>query len=124
MNDAIRGEFVSHETLYDANKDKLTYRLDGEKGKIMEKTMLDVLKERLIDGLEIVKVKETNSRYTITFHFDGDEGRADLPKSCSPGAHNAVADNAIITAISSIYFNRGEFAKAKEWLDKIGTCLT
>lgn len=86
--------------------------------------MLDILKGRLIDGLEIVKVKETNSKYIITFRFEGDEAKADLPKSCSPGAHNAVSDNAIITAISSIYFNRGEFSKAKEWLGKIGTCLT
>ena len=87
----------------------------------MDGTMLDVLKGRLIDGLEIVKVTEVNSKYTITFRFEGDEAKADLPKSCSPGAHGAVADNAIITAISSIYFNRGDFAKAKEWLDKIGS---
>ena len=90
----------------------------------MGNTMLDVLKGRLIDGLEIVKVKETNSRYTITFRFDGNEAKADLPKSCSPGAHDAVADTAIITAMSSIYFNRGDFAKAKEWLDKIITGAT
>ena len=82
--------------------------------------MLDILKGRLIDGLEIVRAKETNNKYVITFRFDGDEGRADLAKSCAPGAHNAVADNAIITAISGIYFDRGDFAKAKEWLDKIG----
>ena len=86
----------------------------------MGKTMLDILKGRLIDGLEIVKVKETNTKYTITFAFDGDKASAELPKSCSPTAHNEVADNTIITAMSSIYFNRGDYAKAKEWLDKIG----
>jgi len=90
----------------------------------MGKTMLDVLKDRLIDGLEIVKVKETNIKYTITFCFDGDETTADLHKSCAPGAHNAVADSAIITAVSTVYFNRGDFAKAKEWLHKIGTVTT
>ena len=82
-------------------------------------TMLDVLKGRLIRGLEITKVAETNSKYTITFRFCGDTAKAELPKSCSPGAHNKVADNTIITAISSIYMKRGEYAKAKEWLDKI-----
>lgn len=86
----------------------------------MQKTMLDVLKDRLIDGLEIVKVKETNSKYTITFRFEDNEGKADLPKSCSPGAHNEVADATIITVMSSIYMKRGDYAKAKEWLDKIG----
>ena len=85
----------------------------------MANTMLDVLRGRLIDGLEITKVKETNSKYTITFRFEGDEAKADLPKSCSPGAHKAVADVSIITAMSSIYFKRGDYAKAKEWLDKI-----
>lgn len=81
--------------------------------------MFDVLKGRLIDGLEIVRVKETNSKYTITFRFEGDEAKADLPKSCSPGAHGAVADTSIITAMSSIYFKRGDYAKAKKWLDKL-----
>jgi hypothetical protein len=87
----------------------------------MESTMLDVLKGRLVDNLEIVKVKETNSKYTITFRFGGDEAKAELPKSCSPGNHGAVADASIITAMSSIYFKRGDYAKAKEWLDKLCT---
>lgn len=85
----------------------------------MEKTMLEILESRLIDGLEIVKVKETNSKYTITFRFGDDEARADLPKSCAPGAQDKVADSTIITAMSSIYINRGEYAKAKNWLDKL-----
>lgn len=54
---------------------------EGRKEIDMEKTMLDILKERLIDGLEIVKVNETNSKYTITFRFEGDEAKANLPKS-------------------------------------------
>ena len=85
----------------------------------MEKTMLEILEGRPIDGLEIVKVKETNSKYTITFRFENDEAKADLPKSCAPDAHNAVADSAIITAMSSIFIRRGDFAAAKEWLDKL-----
>ena len=85
----------------------------------MNKTMLDILKERLIDGLTIKSVKETNSKYTIRFEFEGDEAKAELPKSCAPGCHNEVADNSIITAMSTIYFNRGNYVKAKEWLDKI-----
>ena len=86
----------------------------------MEKTMLDILKERLIEGLSIVSVKETNSKYSIEFQYEKDKVKADLPKSCAPECHNDVADNAIITAMSSLYFNRGNYAKAKEWLDKLG----
>ena len=32
--------------------------------------------------------------------------------------YNEVAYNTIITAMSTIYFNRGDFVKAKEWLNK------
>ena len=85
----------------------------------MNKTMLEYLKERISGGLNIKAVKETNTKYTVTFEFEGDEAKADLPKSCAPGCHYDVCDNAIITAMSSIYFNRGDFANAKMWLDKI-----
>lgn len=81
-------------------------------------SMLEVLKTRLIDGLEIVSVKETNSNYKIEFEFEGDKDTAYLPKSCAPGCHNEVADYAIKTFMSSHYLKRGELAKAKEWLHK------
>lgn len=86
----------------------------------MEKTMLDILKARLVDGLEITKVKESASKYTITFTFEGCEATTDLRKSCPPGAHNTVADFVISTAMAHIYSDKGDFAKAGEWLDKIG----
>ncbi len=85
----------------------------------MSKTMLEFLNERTFDGLNIKSVKETNTKYTIVFEFEGDEAKADLPKSCTPGCHYDVCDNAIITAMSTIYFNRGDFKNAKIWLDKI-----
>ena len=81
--------------------------------------MFEYLKERTIDGLKIKSVKETNTKYTIVFEYEGDEAKADLPKSCTPSCHYDVCDNAVITAMSTIYFNRGNFVKAKEWLDKI-----
>lgn len=85
----------------------------------MDKTMLDILRVRLIDGLSIKSLKETNTKYIICFELKGDEAKADLPKSCAPGCHNKVVDTTIITAMSTIYCNRGDYAKAKEWLDKI-----
>ena len=57
--------------------------------------------------------------YTIRFEFEGDEAKADLPKSCAPGCHNEVADATIITAMSTIYCNRGDYVQAKQWLDKL-----
>lgn len=82
--------------------------------------MLDILKERLIEGLSIKSVKEYGSKYSICFEYDGDEAKVELPKLCSPTCENYVADRAIITAISTIYFNREDYKNAKEWLDKIG----
>lgn len=81
--------------------------------------MLNVLKKRLIEGLNIVSVKETFTKYKIVFEYEGEKTTAELPKSCPPKCHNEVADNTIITAMSTIYFNRGDYAKAKEWLDKL-----
>lgn len=82
-------------------------------------TMLDVLKERLVDGLEIVSVKESGSKFRIEFEYDGDRAKADLPKTCTPNCENEVADYTIITAMSSIYINRNDLKQAKEWLDKL-----
>lgn len=83
------------------------------------KTMLDVLKERLIDGLNIISVKEYSTKYTIEFEYEGGKAKADLQKSCLPNCEKEVADKTIISAISTIYFNRGDFQKAKQWLDKL-----
>lgn len=82
-------------------------------------TMLDILKERLIEGLQIKNVKENNTKYIIRFEYEGEEAKAELPKSCAPGCHNDVVDNTIITAMSTIYFNRGDYVKASEWLNRI-----
>ncbi len=87
----------------------------------MSLSMLDILKERLIDGLSIKTVKETGSKYKLIFLFEGEEASAELPKTCTPGCHNSVADHTIITAMSTIYFNRGDYVSAKAWLDKWGS---
>lgn len=81
-------------------------------------SMLEILKTRLIDGLDIVSVKETNTNYKIEFEYEGDRDTAYLPKQCAPGCHNEVADNTIKTFMSGHYFKCGDYAKAKEWLHK------
>ncbi len=81
--------------------------------------MLNVLKQRLPNGLIIDSVKILGTKYKITFAYEGGKADAELPKSCPPGAHNDVADRTIITAMSTILVNHGEFTKAQEWLDKL-----
>ena len=47
--------------------------------------MLNTLKARLPEGLEIKKVKEKPSKYEITFLIDGRDIKEELPKTCTPG---------------------------------------
>jgi lipopolysaccharide biosynthesis protein len=82
------------------------------------KTMLNCLEENLIDGLKIASVKETNTKYKITFEFENEKTTADLFKTCSPNCEKQHCFNTIKTAMSTIFFNRGDFQKAKAWLDK------
>lgn len=81
--------------------------------------MLDILKKRLPNGLEILSVKELNSKYKIVFKLENNTASAELKKTCAPNCHNKNADDTIITAMSAIYLNRGDLLKAKEWLDKL-----
>lgn len=85
----------------------------------MNKTMLDILQGRLIDGLTIKKTKELASKWKITFEYQGEELCAELPKACTPGYHNRVADHTIVTVMSAFYINHCEYQKAKQWLDKL-----
>ena len=80
--------------------------------------MLQILRERLIDGLSIVSFKENYSKFKVEFEYEGERAIADLPKTCMPNCEKEVADNAIKTAMSTIYFNRGDYVTAREWLHK------
>lgn len=82
----------------------------------MDITMLDVLKERLPEGLEIKATKEKSSKYEVTFVFDGVEEKAELPKTCAPAYQNETADSTVRTAMSAIYIKKGDYAEAQAWL--------
>ena len=81
--------------------------------------MLNVLKERLLDGMEIKKVKEKPSKYEITFLIHGKEYKEELPKTCAPGCQNSVADHTLFIAMCSAEMDKGNTEAAKSWLDKI-----
>ena len=82
-------------------------------------TMLDILKELLPDNLHIQSVKEFSTKYKIVFEFEGDTTIAELRKSCIPGNEHTLAFDTIKTAMSTIYFNRQDYIKCKQWLDKV-----
>lgn len=82
------------------------------------KTMLDILKELLPDNLEIKSVKELGSKYKIVLEFENEQTTAELRKCCLPGCEHTLAFDTIKTAMSTIYFNRGDYINCKRWLDK------
>lgn len=81
--------------------------------------MLNTLKERLPDGMEIKKVKEKPSKYEITFLIDGKDIKSELPKTCTPSMQNRVADHTIINAMAMNALKKGDMETAKKWLDKL-----
>ena len=81
--------------------------------------MLNTLKERLPDGMEIAKVKEKPSKYEITFLISGGEIKEELPKTCTPGRQNHVVDHTIFNAMCKAEIEKGDYQAAKGWLDRI-----
>ena len=81
--------------------------------------MLNVLKERLLDGMEIKKVKEKPSKYEITFLIDGKEYKSEMPKTCTPGMQDRVVDSTMFNVMCAAEINKGNIEAAKSWLDKI-----
>ena len=83
--------------------------------------MLNVLKERLLDGMEIGKVKEKPSKYEINFLSSGGEIKEELPKTCTPGAQDRVVDHTLFNAMCKAEIAKGNYGAAKDWLDRIMT---
>ena len=80
--------------------------------------MLNTLKARLPEGLDVKKVKEKPSKYEITFLIDGRDIKGELPKTCTPGCQNSVADLTIFNVMARNAMNNGDMETAKMWLDK------
>lgn len=81
-------------------------------------TMLDILKGRLIEGVQIMKCKERASDYKIVLSKDGLNYDTTLPKSCTPGMEETLVDKTIYSALSSFALQQNDIAKTKYWLNK------
>ena len=84
-------------------------------------TMLDILKSRLPEGLTIVGQKELSSKYRIEFEYEGTKTTADLSKTCAPGYHERNVDATVVTAMTAIFMDKGDYTRAKEWMGKLGS---
>ena len=81
------------------------------------KSMIDIFKKELQDGMEIVKCKEMANVYKITLSYNGMTGTCELSKMCAPNAEKSLCRKSIDTAISGMYINAGNLTEAKLWLD-------
>lgn len=83
------------------------------------KNMLDILKERLPDGLEIIKVKDRGNQTQIWFRYQGYETRGELQKTCAPGYAEQNCDYTISNAMMSIALKKGDAQMTKVWHDRL-----
>ena len=81
------------------------------------KSMIDIFKKELQDGMEIIKCKEMANVYKITLSYDGMTGTCELSKMCVPDAEKSLCRKSIDTAVSGMYINVGNLTEAKLWLD-------
>lgn len=92
----------------------------------MEKTeniMLNIFRDMLPDGVEIVSTKTTTNRrsFDVEIRYSGVTAMCEIPKQSVPGAERKTAANAINTAMASIWFQKGDIQKSQRWLS--GECL-
>lgn len=85
------------------------------------KTMLDMLRERLPEGLEITKIKNraNSSQIQLRFRYQGIETCGTLQKACAPGCAEQNCDFAICSAMMSIALRMGNRSMADCWHEKL-----
>lgn len=82
--------------------------------------MLEILKTRLPEGLEIVKVYDRTgaSQLKIRFAYKGLERMGYLYKTCPPGEAENNCDFVIQTMMMTFAMDMGDLAAAKYWANK------
>jgi len=85
------------------------------------KTMIDILKERLPEGLEVVKVKDkaSASQAQITFAYKGLESGSWIYKTCAPGCEYKLCDSTIASVMMSFGIKLHDLEMAEYWKAKL-----
>ena len=86
-----------------------------------ENPMLDILKKRLPEGLEIVKVKDkaSASQIQIWFSYKGIEKVSWLYKTCAPGYEKKICDQTIASTMLGVALDLKDLSMADYWKDKM-----
>ena len=88
--------------------------------------MLELLKSRLPDGLEVSRVGSGARAWQLKvwFVYDGTEVLGYLPKSCAPGCEEHVCDMTICSAMMKIGLERNDKEMVRVWNDRINNLVT
>lgn len=94
-------------------------RAQTEKG-IFVMEMLEILKGRLPEGLEIVKVKNRSgsSQIEIKFSYKGTEAIGWLWKTCAPGKAEDICDFTVCAVMMNVGLMLNDLEMVKFWKDK------
>lgn len=85
------------------------------------KTMLEILKERLPEGLEIIKVQDrtSSSQIQLLFRYRDIETRGTLQKTCAPGYAEINCDYTICSVMMAIALKAGDRRMAEHWRERL-----
>ena len=82
--------------------------------------MFEIMKTRLPEGLEVVKVcnRTGSDQMKIRFSYGGQEIDGWLRKTCTPGFEKKNCDFTICTTMISLALERHDLPDAKRWKEK------
>lgn len=78
--------------------------------------ILDIFKDVIQEGMEIVKCKELSNKYKLILSYNGMSASCELNKLCTPGNEKSLCMQAIDNAISTMYLSKGDLKEAEAWL--------
>ena len=84
-------------------------------------SMLEILKERLPEGLEIINVKDkaSSSQIEIHFSYQGMTNKSWLYKTCAPGCANKMCDQTICCTMMGFALKLRDLEMADHWKEKM-----
>lgn len=82
------------------------------------KTMLDIFKSKMPEGMHVTKEKELNDRFKIKVQFLDVTISTELSKQCSPGYESRYCESILWSDLAQIYLIKDDIPKAKEYLSK------
>lgn len=81
--------------------------------------MFELFKEKLLDGMEIIKTKETASTHIITVRCRGKNQIVYLHKTCAPGRQNHLVHQALCNVMAGTALDEMDHKATKMWLDRM-----